>query len=102
MTNLKEDSLKFILMFMEAEPSLELVSEIENYKKTKAMKVVVEDQREQFDFDSFDFEEMSVKLRKHIPALSDGQLDHAITMCKLKKDQITSQSQLIQVIIDHL
>ena len=66
------------------------------------MKVVIEQEKEVFDFDSFDFEEMALKLRKHIPALSDAQLDRAIAMCKLKKGQITSQSQLIQVVIDHL
>jgi hypothetical protein len=89
-------------MFMEADNSAELEKAILEHKKTKNMKVVVEPTEEVFDFDTFDFEGMSHKLRKHIPALSDTQLYHAIHMCKLKKDQIKSKSQLIQVIIDHL
>jgi len=102
MTELKEDSLKFILMFMEAEPSNDLLREIENYKKNKTMKIVIDQENEEFDFDSFDFEAMAEQFRKHIPALSDAQLNHAINMCKLKKDEIGSTSKLIQVVIDHL
>jgi hypothetical protein len=101
MIDLKENSVKFILMFMEADRSDKLANEIDKYNKTKAMKIAVE-QKEDFDFDTFDFSEMAEKLRKHIPALSDTQLDRAIHMCKLKKAQIRSKSQLIQVIIDHL
>lgn len=88
-------------MFMEGN-SDELEEAILEHKKTNPMKTVVDNREDVFDFETFDFEHMSHKLRKHIPALSDAQLNNAIQMCKLKKDQISSKSQLIQVIIDHL
>jgi hypothetical protein len=89
-------------MFLEGSNSSELEKAITEHTKTKHMKVIVEPKEEIFDFDAFDFDNMSQKLRKHIPALSDAQLYRAIEMCKAEKDQIRSKSQLIQVIIDHL
>jgi hypothetical protein len=102
MVELKENSVKFLLMFLEASNPSELEKAIAEHKKTKHMKVIVEQKEEVFDFDTFDFDSLSQKLRKHIPALSDAQLNHAIKMCKAEKDQIRSKSHLIQVIIDHL
>ncbi len=102
MCELKEDSVKFLLMFMEAHHWQELDDAIQEHKTNTTMKEMIEATTETFDFDTFDFTEMSDQLRKHIPALSDTQLDHAIGMCKLEKDNIRSRSQLIQVLIDHL
>ncbi len=99
---LKEDSVKFILMFVEANNSTKLNDAIQEHKKTKTMKELVELKQEEFDFDTFDFESMTARLRKHIPALSDTQLERSIESCRIKKDQIKSKADLIQAIIDHL